>query len=208
MDAEQMRKTIVAANKRRQRLIRAGFTGFANVNLIQNIIDTANRINPFSKDKKRTTLNPKARGSELRRQFLAAKQIMNMEQSSVRTSKRERALLEEEVRRRATTEKKFKIDYEKMTERRVKALYNLLKDTQTKRLLELFQSSDEAASPLIEAFNRGDTVGALRVTIDQILSENQNKQQSGDKWTAEELREAFGLPKEKNVRDDEEDDDI
>ena len=168
MDASVMRKAIVAANKRRQRLIRAGFKGFANVNLIQNIIDTANRINPFSTEKKRTTLNPKATGAELRRQFLAAKQILNMEKSSLRVAKKERKLLESEVRRRDTLAAEYGFEFENMSERRVKALYNLLNDSNVKKLMETY-SSDEVVSNIVETFNKGTSVKQIRDQVKDLL---------------------------------------
>ena len=186
MDASVMRKAIVAANKRRQRLIRAGFKGYANVKLIQNIIDTANRINPFSNEKKRTTLNPKATGAELRRQFLAAKQILNMEKSSLRVAKKERRLLESEVKRREALAAEYGFEFENMSERRIKALYNLLSDSKMKQLMELY-SSDEVVTNVVEAFNNGMSVKDIRYRVNLLL----NSVEGVDELTVEDLEDAF-----------------
>ena len=169
MKTDVMRKAIVAANKRRQRLIRAGFGGYSNVNLIQNIIDTANRINPFTTGKKRTTLNPKATGAELRRQFLAAKQILNMEKSSLRQAKKDRKILEQEVSRRQALGSEYGIDFDNLSERRIRALYNLLSDSNVRRLIDIY-SSDEVVTQITEAYNKGDTVSNIRKRILEVLN--------------------------------------
>lgn len=168
MTDQEMRKAIVAANKRRQRLIRAGFRGYANVNLIQDIIDTANRVSPFDTGKKRTTLNVKATGGELRRQYLAAKQILNYEKSSLRVAHKEKKKLTQEMQRRESLTDRYGFDFDRMNERRIRALYNLLNDSNVKRLMDIY-SSDEVVSSIVETFNRGTTVKNIRSTVKEIL---------------------------------------
>lgn len=194
MDISTMKKAIVAANKRRQRLIRAGFGGFSNVKVIQNIIDTANRINPFSKKKARTTLNPNATGSELRRQYLAAKQILNYEKSSLRQSKKDRKILEQELSRRKALSDRYGIDFDNLSERRIKALYNLLSDSNVKRLIDIY-SSDEVVTSITEAYNKGDTVRDIRRRIREVL-ENLGDL---DEAEVEDLLHIGGLDEDENA---------
>lgn len=185
MTDADMRKTIVAANKRRQRLIRAGFGSYANVKVIQNLIDAANRVSPFD-IKKRTTLNERATGAELKRQYLAAKQIMNYQQSSLRVAKKEKLKLSQEMRRRESLTDRYGFDFDRMNERRIRALYNLLNDNNVKRLMDVY-SSDEVVSSIVESFNKGTTVKDIRTIVKEIL------QNLGDidQAVIEDLTEAF-----------------
>lgn len=183
----EMRKAIVAANKRRQRLIRAGFKGYANVNVIQNIIDTANRINPFDTNtKQRTTLNVKATGAELRRQFLAAKQILNYGKSSLRTAKKEKKQLESELRRRSAIEERYGVELSSMRERRIRAFYNLLNDSSVKKLIDIY-SSDEVVVALSETFNKGKSVKDIKTQVRELLTNLGDI----DEAVIEDLEEAF-----------------
>lgn len=186
MTEQEMRRAIVAANKRRQRLIRAGFKGFANVNTIQDIIDNANRISPFATKKKRTTLNANVTGAALKRQFLAAKQILNLDQSSLRVANKERKTLESELSRRISLSDRYGFDFEHMTERRIRALYNLLNDGNVKKLMDIY-NSDEVVDTIVESFNRGDSVKSIRVKVRNLLANISNV----DGAVVEDLYAAF-----------------
>lgn len=168
-------KAIVAANKRLQRMRKAGLTESQGYKASQESVAKSRGESPFEMKHKTISTSKKQTKEQLEKSYRAAKSILKEEETRVGYIKRKVREAERELKYSISEQKRQQTFSERFNMLPTDKVYDILKGKQFQQLKEVFGDSDQIVSAMREAINNGISTTAIKRRMTALMKFWQHK---------------------------------